>query len=524
MPTNTEEILIRMGLDSTAVTSGLGRVKHTIKDQFKDIAGEITKAFGVGVILAGVERVINKFDELKDRADNLEIGTDFLQGMEHIAGKDAVGGAQTFSKAISELSVRLGSAKEGSEQAQKAFEKYGITVGDIASMNSEEMFYRIADAIKNIPDPAQRTNAAFELLGKSGKNLAGVLAGGGENLKRMVEAVDKLDADKVKTLAEAKDQLEELGNTLTTWGGGAVANIANVFKELGRLTTGFDTVRKASTEEAHQWMQDVMKRAVDKSNAKLAAEDAALKKMDADKKAASDKEIAEADKRFEKLTKHEDAETDRLFAIGLLKRSLLGMDAQSVEYHKVRADLAELEAEQEKFITDEKKKQANIDDLKHGKKQAQDEINGLNGLYPSDQQIHDNANVEKPIPIESNPAVDDYRNRHNLNNQKNNALNWGTFNDAVNAMGGNPNAPEAYTPDQLVQGIKEGEADRANARLAGDTDRFNYDNNRIKQFEDALRNAGLRPETTAQKIAELKTVMESIDNKLKDLGVTIKDQ
>ena len=222
MATSTEEILLRLGLDATAVKTGMAQANASVQGGLKSIASSFSRAFAGGAILAGINSVINKFDDLKDRADNLGISTDFLQGMNQIASRDAVGGVETFNKSISELSVRLGSAKDGSEQSIKAFEKFGITLKDIQTLDAEGMMYLIADKIKAIPDPAQRAAAAFELLGKAGKNMTGILSGGADELKRMVDAVDKLDAAKVAELANAKDEIDNAKNTLTVGAGRAL--------------------------------------------------------------------------------------------------------------------------------------------------------------------------------------------------------------------------------------------------------------------------------------------------------------
>lgn len=273
MPTNTEEILIRMGMDTASVRKSMdalvGHSQSTatkIGTAFKNIA----TLFTADKILEGINKVIEHFDDLKDRADNLGVSTDFLQGASAVAGRDAVGGVETFNKAIAELSVKLGAAKDGSDEAVKKFQKFGITIAEIQSLDAEGMFYLIADRIKGIQDPAQRANAAFELLGKAGKNLTGVLANGSGELKKMVDAVDKLDADKIKQLAEAKDRIENVQNTLITYGGKVLGWVGDYYAFLGRLSTGLSTMRKSAHEEELQQIAAAKKAHQDANAARLA--------------------------------------------------------------------------------------------------------------------------------------------------------------------------------------------------------------------------------------------------------------
>ena len=255
MATSTEEILIRLGLDSSAVQTGMSKTLSSVQSFGRQLAAAVSG----GAVLAGLNKVIDKFDDLKDKADNLGAGTDFLQGMSAIASKDAVGGTKTFDKAISELSVRLGSAKDGSESAIKAFQKFGISLADIQSLNTEQMFYLISERIKAIPDPAQRASAAFELLGKAGKSMVGVMSNGSESLKKMVDAVDKLDSKTISQLAAAKDQIEQTSNQLTVWIGKGMRLIAMSAEGYGYASTGIRTMMRAAHEEKLQQIESERK-------------------------------------------------------------------------------------------------------------------------------------------------------------------------------------------------------------------------------------------------------------------------
>jgi hypothetical protein len=138
------------------------------------------------------------------------------------------------------------------------------------------MFYLIADRIKAIPDPAQRAAAAFELLGKSGKNLTGVLSGGAAQLKNMVDQADKLAAADVKKLADAKDQIEDYTNTLTIWGGKLLGWTASAAEYYGENLYDLQAQQAANTEKNLQAIQKVKKAEQDAADAKFAALDASF--------------------------------------------------------------------------------------------------------------------------------------------------------------------------------------------------------------------------------------------------------
>jgi len=276
MATSTEEILLRLGMSADGIKTGMAQANASVKSGLDNMKTMFVQAFSGVAILGAMNKVLNKFDEIQDRADNLGVGTDFLQGMQQVAKRDAVGGQETFNRGIGELAVRLGSAKDGSETAIKAFQKFGITLSDISKLDVEGMFYLIADRIKAIPDPAQRAAAAFELLGKSGKNLTGVLSGGAAQLKNMVDQADKLAAADVKRLADAKDQIEDYNNTLTIWGGKLLGWTASAAEYYGENLDDLQAQQAANTEKNLQAIQKVKKAEQDAADAKFATLDAAF--------------------------------------------------------------------------------------------------------------------------------------------------------------------------------------------------------------------------------------------------------
>jgi len=211
MGTQKEEIIVRAGFDNSALAAGVRQSQNIVKEGFTEIKNYMVGALGAAAVFQGFKKVIDFADDLKDRADNLGVSTDFLQGLGHIAGKDAVGGIMTFNKAITDLSQKLGDAKNGSEDTIKKFQKWGITLKEIEDLDAEGMFYRIADALRDIPDPAKRTAAAFELLGKSGKNMTGILSQGSEEIKNASAGVVKISQANIDALAQAKDKLEDIG-------------------------------------------------------------------------------------------------------------------------------------------------------------------------------------------------------------------------------------------------------------------------------------------------------------------------
>jgi hypothetical protein len=111
-------------------------------------------------------------------------------------------------------------------------------MADMYGKDTEEIFYLLADRIAAIPDPAERAAMAFDLLGKSGKGMGALLGQGADNLRQMVDSVNKLDMEKVAMLAHTKDMLDDAQNTLTIWVGKTLGTWGEFWSDIGKATSG----------------------------------------------------------------------------------------------------------------------------------------------------------------------------------------------------------------------------------------------------------------------------------------------
>lgn len=342
--------MVKTGFDNTTLAAGCRSAKRIVSESFKDIGRTIGASFVGGAVVAGINSLLSHFDELKKKADNLVVGTDFFQGMKEIADDRIVGGIDTVTASLNKLNLKLGEAKDGNQETIDTFKKYGITIGDIASMNTEEIFYKIADAVKGIPDPAMRAHAVFELLGKSGTKMTSVMSEGGDAIRKMINEVDKLDTKKIQELADAKHNFDDVFDTAMIKSGKFLGFLIHDIPEaLGKMTTGLETVRAASKEKAHQEMVAQLKAITDKFNTAEQAEEDAIKKTADARKKSDEERIKKADQAYDAMVKNFGDEEDRLRQIAWLKKSNAVLDEKSVEFHEQRLELIKLESEQEKL-------------------------------------------------------------------------------------------------------------------------------------------------------------------------------
>ena len=122
---------------------------------------------------------------------SLGITYEELVGLQ-LAGDLAGTSSEQLGAALNRLQVTLGKAQAGSKESVEAFSNLGLSVSELVGLNASQQMQRIADAISQIPDPAQRSAAAVAIFGKSGASLLPFFESGGQALADMAKEANRL--------------------------------------------------------------------------------------------------------------------------------------------------------------------------------------------------------------------------------------------------------------------------------------------------------------------------------------------
>lgn len=129
-----------------------------------------TVAVGAGLLSAALLGVFKKADEISDMADAFDASIGSIIGM----GKalDLAGGkSENLGNSLAKLSSNIENAREGNDKLRDSFKSIGISTKELANLNPDEMFNRVAEQLSKIEDPAKRSAKAVELLGKAAKGI-----------------------------------------------------------------------------------------------------------------------------------------------------------------------------------------------------------------------------------------------------------------------------------------------------------------------------------------------------------------
>jgi|GEM_PF-5703468 len=237
-----------------AATSSFLKVGQTIQawgDALKHVAAVGKRAFDA--ILGDAIKVA---DEIGTFSKQTGIATDSLQRLKFAAEQsDASFG--TLRAGLKILQRNMGEAASGSKEAADAFARIGLSTSQVASMDVEQVFERIADVMADeaVPD-AQKMSLAMDLMGRSASELLPLLKQGGEGIRAFGQEAEELGAvmsdETIQATKDFEDNLKAIKTAI--FGASSV-----ILKELApSLKEWTDAVRKRMPE-AIQWVKDFVK-------------------------------------------------------------------------------------------------------------------------------------------------------------------------------------------------------------------------------------------------------------------------
>ena len=147
-----EEIILKMGLDGTALNQGLRTGKEKVREfaaetkaKFTETLSAVGIGLGIGALVEGLKRLADEAHRIKTEAESLGTST-------------------TFTQFLSNAGRLAGESGEAVEAMVAKWEK-SLPVGT----DVEEAFEGVMKRLVEMKDPAERMALAFDLFGKKGE-------------------------------------------------------------------------------------------------------------------------------------------------------------------------------------------------------------------------------------------------------------------------------------------------------------------------------------------------------------------
>ena len=189
---------LKVGLGATAAitgaaVAGVAALGKTIVSTAKD-----TAAYG---------------DNVDKLSQKIGISAEAFQEWDYIFSQNGadIGILQTGMRT---LTNSLQSASDGSASAQAKFDALGLSVSDLASMSQEDIFATVVKRLQEMPEGAERTALATDILGRSAMELQPLLnqtADATEELRQQAHDLGLVMSDEaVKDSAAFTDSMDNL--------------------------------------------------------------------------------------------------------------------------------------------------------------------------------------------------------------------------------------------------------------------------------------------------------------------------
>ena len=187
---NVARLGVVMGLDTAEFTTGLNQVDKAL-DEFKD------KILELGSIAAFVE-MTNKAMEYADTIVKTAKANDVTTAsvLELSKALEENGGeAENTSQIYAGFNQKVESAALGNAKAQESFARLGVSLKDIQTLSSQDLFEKTVTGLAKMNDSVTRNGLAFQTLGKAIrgvdiKGLADTLEESKGSMDRYAEAVN----------------------------------------------------------------------------------------------------------------------------------------------------------------------------------------------------------------------------------------------------------------------------------------------------------------------------------------------
>lgn len=269
---NVFDLMAKIGLDTSEYDRGLDQSEgkfsgfgDKIKAGFEKIKDNATSA--VSAIASGVKSVVstvgdmassiyNATADLANYGDSIDKASQKI-GISAKAYQEWEAVMQHSGTSMDSMTTSfktLATASQGASADQvEAFKKLGLSMEEVSSMSTEELFSRTIAGLQGMEEGTERTTIASQLLGKGAMEMGALLNTSAEDTQAMIDRVNELGGvmsdEAVKESANFNDQLQDMN---TAMDGLKRQMVAEFLPGLSSLMQGFTSLITGSDKAQTQ--------------------------------------------------------------------------------------------------------------------------------------------------------------------------------------------------------------------------------------------------------------------------------
>jgi TP901 family phage tail tape measure protein len=211
---------------------------NTFGDEIMSAGMRMTAA--AATIGGGIALAVAKFTTFGSQIDDISKRTGVAASSIvelGYAAEQSGSNIETVEKVLTKLNRTIGDAQAGSKTAAEALSQVGISAEDLQTLNTEQIFTKITDALAEIPNDATRAALAMKVFGKSGTQILPML-GDIQRLRQEARELGIVPTDEaVQNAADLGDAFDRAKRVVSAAFFEIGAAIAPVAKQLVNFVT-----------------------------------------------------------------------------------------------------------------------------------------------------------------------------------------------------------------------------------------------------------------------------------------------
>jgi hypothetical protein len=295
------KLAIDVVLNKAAAMTGLRGLEKDVSSFGKSMLGIVGIGGGLAGVVAGIDGILAKAGQLQDVSDAFNVSAESIQRL------GAVG--VTANLSIEEIGSKLGKLGKAAQEAAggnakltEAFAKINVKGQELVSLNPEQLFDRLREAVSSGALAGEELTIVNALLAKDYQRFLPLLRMTAEEYKNLGAASGVMSDATVSSLDAMNVKLRQLQNTAST----VTAQIFAGFVDLGVdlkespfanlldiITGDYDSIEKRITERENRLKELIKKERSQRAGKEKVVEDE--KKIEDEKKAFEKSEAAAAD-------------------------------------------------------------------------------------------------------------------------------------------------------------------------------------------------------------------------------------
>lgn len=258
---NFEQIIIRLGVDASAVQSGLGRVGAYVKgwsaSLMHHIKGSVGAFLGVGVALNGLEKMKEKILEIANLSRETGANTNFIQSMMQESEKVGIK-FENMTGGIARFNKMLGAAKMGNTLAVKTLADMHIITdkNSVSSLNFTGAIHKLAVRFDELNDKQKQAYLLSQAFGRSYHDLFPLFEQGADTVEKMSHGnfFTKMSGGAIKDFGDVWRGTKSAAIVL----GATAVNILDLIpRGVARISQGLGVLSRNPKMTSEQYLKEV---------------------------------------------------------------------------------------------------------------------------------------------------------------------------------------------------------------------------------------------------------------------------